>query len=273
MEMGTRTLYPTFKAFTTREFEQYMYLPFFNGLNPSPRVEDKLQTEEVDPIQSNSFLRRVLGPNAALRYRHWKCCFSLQDPKLPNPPRRTHPNFKIDEFLRHLEIIWRYGWMPKRDLSCDEETIGFQGRHADKLRITYKAEGDGFQCDAICDDGYTYTFFFRNQPAPKKYLDDGFSPLHARVLALYDCLNDDFHQVRFDNLYMAAKFALRSFQHKKHIMVEGVTRVGARGLPQEIMQVEVTTKAAIAAAKGAVKAAVLEGCGVRSNFVLKSYLY
>ena len=51
---------------------------------------------------------------------------------------------------------WRLG----HDISGDEQTIGFQGCHADKLRITYKAEGDGFQCDAICDAGYTWTFFF-----------------------------------------------------------------------------------------------------------------
>ena len=51
---------------------------------------------------------------------------------------------------------WRLG----HDISGNEQTIGFQGHHADKLRITYKAEGDGFQCDAICDAGYTQTFFF-----------------------------------------------------------------------------------------------------------------
>ena len=56
MEMGTETLYPTFVSFTTREFEQYMYLLFFGGLNPSPRVKDKLKTEEADPVQSNPFL-------------------------------------------------------------------------------------------------------------------------------------------------------------------------------------------------------------------------
>ena len=34
-------------------------------------------------------------------------------------------------------------WQLGRDISGDEQTIGFQGRHADKLRITYKAEGMG----------------------------------------------------------------------------------------------------------------------------------
>ena len=36
----------------------------------------------------------------------------------------------------------------------DEMKIGFQGMHAVKKRITYKAEGDGFQVDALCEDGF-----------------------------------------------------------------------------------------------------------------------
>jgi len=47
-----------------------------------------------------------------------------------------------------------------RSVSCDEQTIGFQGRHQDKQRISYKKEGDGFQADCICENGYTYTFYF-----------------------------------------------------------------------------------------------------------------
>jgi hypothetical protein len=37
--------------------------------------------------------------------------------------------------------------------SVDEQKIVFEGRHADKLRIMYKAEGDGFQADCICENG------------------------------------------------------------------------------------------------------------------------
>jgi len=50
------------------------------------------------------------------------------------------------------------------DLSADEKRIGFQGPHQDKLKIDYKNEGDGFQTDSLCSDGYTWTFYFHNQP-------------------------------------------------------------------------------------------------------------
>ena len=71
--------------------------------------------------------------------------------------------------------------MPARDLSVGEEIMGFKEKHVNKLRITYKAKGDGFQYDTICDNGYTFTFYFYNQPAPQKYSDAGFSPLYARL--------------------------------------------------------------------------------------------
>ena len=260
LQMGTKSFYPRFKPFTTCEFEQYFYLFFWNGLCPSPQIDMKLQTEEKDPIHSSAFLRRVLGDNASLRLREFKCCFVAQDPKIAIPPRKTHPNFKVDEYFRHLQLIFRYAWMPARDISGDEQTMGFKGKHADKLRITYKKEGDGFQCDCICDEGYTFTFYFRNQPAPKKWLDKGFSPLHARCMALYDCFMDEYHQVRFDNLYMSAKFCLGSYTHPKKVMAEGVCRTGSRGLTALIVQHEVTGRANINAVKGTVKAALLEGC-------------
>ena len=79
-------------------------------------------------------------------------------------------------------------------------------------------------------------------------------------MALFNCFVDEYHQVRFNNLYIAAKFALRSFQHKNKMMIEGVTRTGGRGIPQEILQTEVMTKDLINANKGTVKVVVLEDC-------------
>jgi hypothetical protein len=57
-------------------------------------------------------------------------------------------------------------WVPGKWVAINEQTLGFQGTSGMKLRISYKREGDGFQCDAICDGGYTYSFHFRHGPPP-----------------------------------------------------------------------------------------------------------
>ena len=63
----------------------------------------------------------------------WKCYFSLQDPKLLVPLRKTHPNFKVDEFLRDQQLVWRYVWRLASDIAEEEQTMGFKGNRADKL--------------------------------------------------------------------------------------------------------------------------------------------
>ena len=60
-------------------------------------------------------------------------------------------------------------WIFTVDFSADEQTVGFQDNHTNKLRITDKAEVGGFQCDALFRDGCTFTFYFCNQPASKKF--------------------------------------------------------------------------------------------------------
>ena len=81
-----------------------------------------------------------------------------------------------------------------------------QGRHVHKLRINYKKEGDGFQCEGVCADGFTFTIFFRNQLSPKKYTDKGLSPLHGRVAAMLSQLPHKAYVCGVDNLYNSAKF-------------------------------------------------------------------
>ena len=50
-------------------------------------------------------------------------------------------------------------WLLGIAVSIDEMMMGFQGMHQDKKRITYKAEGDGFQADALAQQGYCYQFY------------------------------------------------------------------------------------------------------------------
>ncbi len=143
-----------------------------------------------------------------------------------------------------------------RSVSCDEQMIGFQGRHQDKQRISYKKEGDSFQADCICKNGYTYSYYFRNVAAPRKYLNC--SPLHARVLFLFDQLPSKNLVVGLNNLYISVKFCREALVGKNEVMVHRVCRKEGYGILACVLQKEVK-KNEQAALRGKTKAAVLEG--------------
>ena len=125
--------------------------------------------------------------------------------------------WKVEEFF--LPCVGGYfAWTCGEVVSVDEQIIGFKGRHADKLRITYKAEGDGFQCGALCSDGYTYVFYFQNVPAPPNYLEKGQSALHAWVMWLFDHLKSKHHRCGMDKSYTPAKFFKEAYCHDKKVL-------------------------------------------------------
>ncbi len=120
--------------------------------------------------------------------------------------------------------------------SCDEQDVGFTGRHQDKQRINYKDEGDGFLADSICQDGYTWNFYFRNVHPPKHYVDQGYSPTHACMLFLFDSLEKKNHIVGLDNLFMSAKLAWGAYTGIKQVKIHGVVHKSGRGVPGCVLQ-------------------------------------
>ena len=141
----------------------------------------------------------------------------------------------------------------------DEQTIGFKGKHKDILRITYKKEGDGFQCDSICSDGYTWSFYFRNVHAPKCFIDKGLSPLHSRVMSLLSQLPGSNYDVGMDNLYISSRLALFAKQLESKANIHGVCRASGRGIPRCIEQQVGKTKKDIEERRGTLKVAKLNG--------------
>ena len=242
--------------FSIKEIRQHLGLYVLNGLSPSPGLEKKF--DYTDKANYNSFVSQNFGTNAVRRLRQFKCFFSCQDPLKAVPDRKASPLFKILSVVKWIRKIGPMSWECGIDLSLDEQTMGFQGHHADKLRITYKKEGDGFQCDALCDDGFTYTVYFRNEPSPNKYTRQGYSPLHARCLWIFDQLTQKHHRVWVDNLYMSARFAKGCYVHDKSVLVAGVSRIKDRGIPKCVLQ-EPVKKQQLATTRGTMKAAVLEG--------------
>ena len=112
--------------------------------------------------------------------------FAVQDPLLPIPSRKLAPNRKIDPMLLHILESARNGLDVVAYIVGDEQDAGVKGRHLDKARGTFKKEGGEFLIDALCDDGFTITFYFRNMP-PKNGLQK-VCPQHTPVF--YLCLNN-----------------------------------------------------------------------------------
>jgi len=231
--------YYDFKPFTALELRQHFGLYILNGLSPSPRVEKKLNPQRKDPVHGNNFAFNSFGPNAECRHRHFKAFLAFQNPAIETPSRSRYPNWKMRPFLKWMNFICRLAWLLEIDYSIDEMTIGFQGMHTDKLQIIYKKEGNGFQADALCQDGYCYQFYFRNDPAPTKYAKEGASPLQARVLQLFNSTVEKHHVCGMDNIYNSARFCKRAFCHPKKVICHGVTRKGMHGLPLCVKQEEV----------------------------------
>lgn len=230
----------------------------------------KFKSQSEDPCCGNNMCYRAFGPNAFHRHKQFKAFFSLQDPRKFIPPREDFPNWKIRPLLQWINFISPKVYQAGKSVSVDEMTIGFKGKHRDKKRITYKAEGDGFQADALCDDRYTLQVFPRNDPAPREYIKKGLSPLHSRV-KLFDVLQFNNHQCGMDNLFNSAAFCRAAFNHPKSVLTHGVTRKAGRGIPKCVVQEEVkNNKDAERSARGTVRAAVLEGDKGCPNLIVAS---
>ena len=101
-----------------------------------------------------------------------------------------------------------------------------------------EAKGDGFQVDALCEDGLCFQFYFRNDPANVEYTKTGLLPLHSCVMTLFDSFEDNHRVCGMGNLYNYVTFCKRACNHKGKLKVRGVTRKGMRRIPGCVVQEE-----------------------------------
>ena len=57
-------IYPTFKPFSYQEIERFIALYILQGLNLSPQVEMKFNSQETDPVRGDDLCYCVLGCDA-----------------------------------------------------------------------------------------------------------------------------------------------------------------------------------------------------------------
>ena len=85
----------------------------------------------------------------------------------------------------------------------------------------------------------TLSSVFEKQSGTTKYLEQGLSPLHSRVMSLFDSLKENHHHCAMDNLYNWAKFCKALYNHNERILCYEVIRKGKQGLPNTVIQNEV----------------------------------
>ena len=251
--------YNRFVDFSKAELMQHLSLYLLHGISPSPQIEMKFTDHTIDPVNGSSLCNRIFGKRGVTRHKEFKAFLGAVNPIVPTPPTTTHPNWKIDPVLKSMMRVSQEAVCIGQDVSVDEQDIGFQGRHKDKQRVNFKKVGDGFLVDCLCAEGYTYAWYFRNQVAPKSWTDKDLSPLHARVMSLFQQLPLKHYICGMDNLYMSAKFAkVAMIDSEKNVLIHGVTRA-SRGIPPCITQEAVTKKEDLLRTRGTMKAAVLTG--------------
>ena len=186
--------------------------------------------------------------------RNWK----KADPKtgefMALPFATAGPMAKCEPMLSYVRHKWGICWLPGKRLSLDEETAGFKGRSAMVTRIKNKREGDGFQCDCICEDGYTITFWYRCDNLPCTP-DPDVSPRDTRCAWLVDQLPGMWYHLFMDNLFTSWKFG-EMLANRQCLFAGTCTTQDWRGLHRAVVQVEVKTAKALEEAKGTVKASV-----------------
>ncbi|KAK3274723.1 hypothetical protein CYMTET_17106 [Cymbomonas tetramitiformis] len=143
-------------------------------------------------------------PGGYPRFKEMKAFFHLQDPRAPQPEGK--PFWKVEPLLEVLRVNSEELLDLGPDVSLDEQDCGFQGRSALKDKIKFKAEGDGFLADCICQDGYTWTFHFRHDPTPLPLTQKDASDLHNRCLMLVKRLKFEWTRMWMDNLFVSRRF-------------------------------------------------------------------
>ena len=186
---GPGSLYPDFAPFTAIELKQHIGLFILNSISPSPNINKKFQSQKVDSVNGYDIVSHAIL-NSPRRHRHFRCFFTIYDPRVYPLSKSVQPNFKVDSFFAYINDVSLEAWLPGPQLSIDEQVQHFTGRGSSTRRCKFKHEGDGFFMDSIYDSGYTVTFYLRNQPLPLSFISKGYCPLHAQVLFILDQLEE-----------------------------------------------------------------------------------
>ena len=109
-----------------------------HSISPSLQVEMKFKRDQEYPVNEYLLCNEVFGNTGVTRHKDFKAFFIATNPIVPIPSTTTHPNCKFDPCLKHMIRVSKECMLIGRDISCDEQDIGFQGEHKDKKWVRFK---------------------------------------------------------------------------------------------------------------------------------------
>ena len=164
------------------------------------------------------------------------------------PAKEKCPNFKVDEFFCWMPFVMKHAWHLLENFSIDKPTCKMQ----DKLECKtccgkFKRIGDGLQANCLANNSYTWDFNFVNEPVDIKWTNQGIFLMHARVLHMWEKLEDDNQECKMDNFYNSVHLRILGFSLKNQVKIHSVLRKGAQGCFDLVFQDPLSGKRAEAA--------------------------
>ena len=130
--------YANFTDFTKCELMSHLSFYLLCAISPSPRLDMNVKSEAEDPVNGSNLCNEVFGKSGVTRHKEFKAFCIATDTIIPTPSTNTHPNWKVDPFLKHFPRVSKDCIYIGRSIACDGKDIGFQGRHRDKQQVTFK---------------------------------------------------------------------------------------------------------------------------------------
>ena len=144
-----------------------------------------------------------------------------------------------------MQYVMKEVWILSEDFLIDKQTFKMQGKIIYKTRCgKYKRIGDGIQTDVIANYGYTWDFYFCNEPVDMKWINIGMTPMHAPILHMFSGLQDTGHTCNMDNLFNSVNLVCEAFALPAKVKTDGVIQRSQRGVPLMVMQEELKGKRA-----------------------------
>jgi uncharacterized membrane protein YgcG len=225
--------YLRFVPFTNLEICKFLSVYIIASLRPMPQMRLQFADPDTNFVFGDARVRGLFERKHH-RFQEARSCFHIAAKVRPETDaEKADPFFKTREFIDELRSLCERLWLAGEFLAGDEMSIEIQGRLSIKITFRRKKRKEGVQVEALCENGYVWTFHFRSDPLkPDQVSDPNLCTTTNRALLLLSRLKHAHHKIFYDNYYMSLRFARAALNLDRPQYVGGTVRVGqGRGVP------------------------------------------